>query len=182
MIPGRLRPAYPISGPVFEFQVTDRDGTVRVTLDGEETALMVHCQGNSRDPREGWCRTPDGRSHSFASSWVGSTLHLWLDGDLFVFEPVERTPVERTPGSARQPIPIGMDILAPMPGTVVQVLVEVGGRVEPGDRLFIMESMKMELVIDSPRGGVVKGISVTEGSQVDQGMRLLEFEEPTRDG
>jgi biotin carboxyl carrier protein len=45
-----------------------------------------------------------------------------------------------------------------------------------------MESMKMELVIDSPRGGVVKGISVTEGSQVDQGMRLLEFEEPTRDG
>jgi biotin carboxyl carrier protein len=75
-----------------------------------------------------------------------------------------------------------MDILAPMPGTVVQVLVEVGGRVEPGDRLFIMESMKMDLVIDSPRGGVVKGISVTEGSQVDQGMRLLEFEEPTRDG
>jgi 3-methylcrotonyl-CoA carboxylase alpha subunit len=77
---------------------------------------------------------------------------------------------------------MGGDVLAPMPGTVVQVLVEVGGRVEPGDRLFIMESMKMELAIDAPRGGVVKGISVAAGSLVDRGMRLLEFEEPTSDG
>lgn len=169
MTPGQLRLAYPTSGPAFGYQVIDQEGTVRVTLDDEETALTVHAQGAP----EGWCRTPDGRSHSFASGWVGSNLHLWLDGFLFIFEPVESTQ-----GSARPTHPIGADVLAPMPGTVVQVLVEVGARVEPGDRLFIMESMKMELVIDSPRGGVVKGISVAAGSLVDQGMRLLEFEEP----
>jgi biotin carboxyl carrier protein len=75
-----------------------------------------------------------------------------------------------------------MDVVAPMPGTVTQILVAVGDRVEPGGRLIIMESMKMELVIDAPRGGVVKRISVAEGGLVDRGMRLLEFEEPGPDG
>ena len=37
----------------------------------------------------------------------------------------------------------------------------------------------MELVIESPRSGVVQRVSVAEGSQVDDGMRLLEFEEET---
>ncbi|HEU0020107.1 MAG TPA: biotin/lipoyl-containing protein [Dehalococcoidia bacterium] len=149
------------------------NSTVRVTQDGRETALILHSQGT----QEGWCRTSDSRSHGFASSWVGSALHLWLDGNLYIFERVERTP-----GSTRQPLHIGGDVLAPMPGTVMQILVEVGSVVEPGDRLIIMESMKMELVIDAPRGGVVRGISVSPGSLVDKGMRLLVLEAPAQDG
>ena len=40
-----------------------------------------------------------------------------------------------------------------------------------------MESMKMELVIASPRSGVVKRVAVAEGDQVDRGMRLVELED-----
>jgi len=170
---GQLRQAYPSSGLVFGFQVEELDSTVQVTQDGGETTLILHSLGT----REGWCRTADLRSHGFASSWVGSALHLWLDGNLFIFERVESTP-----RSSRQPFHIGGDVLAPMPGRIIQILVEVGGIVEPGDRLIIMESMKMELVIDAPRGGVVKGISVAEGGLVEQGMRLLELEAPASDG
>ncbi|MDA1220195.1 MAG: hypothetical protein O2909_12270 [Chloroflexi bacterium] len=170
MIRGQLRQAHPTSDPSFSYQVDDRNGTFQVTLDGAETTLTIHSEGTG----EGWCRTADGSSHAFASRWVANALHLWLDGNLFIFERVETT--QRNP---RQPVNIGGDVLAPMPGIVVQVLVEMGGLVELGDRLIIMESMKMELVIDAPKAGVVKRIAVTEGSQVDKGMRLLELEEPT---
>ena len=167
---GQLRQAHPSSNPVFSYQVEDLDGAVQITLDGVETAIDIH----SVSTQEGWCRSSDGSSHAFASSWVANSLHLWLDGNLFIFERIENT--QRSP---REQINVGINVFAPMPGTVLQVLVEVGGLVEQGDRLIIMESMKMELLIDAPQAGVVKRISVTEGSQVDKGMRLLEFEEPT---
>ncbi len=167
---GQLRQAHPSSDPVFSYHVEDLDGTVQITLDGVETAIDIHSVSN----QAGWCRSSDGSSHAFASSWVANSLHLWLDGNLFIFEQIENT--QRSP---REQIHVGINVFAPMPGTVLQVLVEVGGFVEQGDRLIIMESMKMELLIDAPQAGVVKRISVTEGSQVDNGMRLLEFEEPT---
>ena len=67
--------------------------------------------------------------------------------------------------------------MAPMPGTVLQISVEPGDPVERGQTLVIMESMKMELEIASPRDGVVKRVSVMQGAQVDKGMRLLELED-----
>ena len=173
---GQLRPTHPSPGPVFSFQVEDLEATFQVTLDGIETALTVHSEGT----QEGWCRTSgrtsDESSHDFASRWIAGELHLWLDGNLFIFERVEST--QRSP---RETVHIGGDVLAPMPGTVMQVLVEVGGAVETGAHLIVMESMKMELIIDAPKAGVVKRISVTEGSQIDKGMRLLEFEDLTED-
>ena len=169
---GQLRLIYPSSGPVFSYQTEDLEDAFQILLDGIETALTIH----STSANEGWCRTFDGGSHAFASRWIGSELHLWLDGNLFIFERVEST--QRSP---RESLHIGGDVLAPMPGIVMQVLVEVGGTVDMGDHLIIMESMKMEMVIEAPRAGVVKRISVTEGSQVDKGMRLLEFEEAAQD-
>ena len=67
--------------------------------------------------------------------------------------------------------------MAPMPGTVEQILVRPGDIVERGQTLIIMESMKMELEIAAPRAGVVKRIAVIQGGQVEKGMRLLELDD-----
>lgn len=62
---------------------------------------------------------------------------------------------------------------APMPGKVVAVLVEVGDEVEKGAPLMILEAMKMEHTISSPRAGVIAQINYNIGGLVNDGAELL---------
>ena len=168
MSQGQLRLQSPVSDQVFDYQVETQGETVRVNLDGNEIELAVTTQ----DGQEGWCSTSDGRLHSFFWAWVGNSLELWVDGNTFIFERVERRrqAIRESSGG-------GSDILALMPGTVEQILVQPGDSVERGQTVIIMESMKMELTVVAHRNGVVKQIPVKGGDQVDKGMRLLELEE-----
>ncbi|MEM6964243.1 MAG: acetyl-CoA carboxylase biotin carboxyl carrier protein subunit [Bacteroidota bacterium] len=68
------------------------------------------------------------------------------------------------------------DIKAPMPGLVLDVAVEVGQEVKEGDRLLILEAMKMENVIKSVGEGQVKAIHIEEGKAVEKGQLLIEIE------
>ena len=65
---------------------------------------------------------------------------------------------------------------APMPGLVVAVPVEDGQEVKEGDVLLILESMKMQNELKSPRDGVVKGIQVSSGDSVEQRQKMLSVE------
>ena len=67
-------------------------------------------------------------------------------------------------------------IEAPMPGLILDIQVSVGQEVSEGDALLVLEAMKMENVILSPRDGVIKGIAVAEGAAVDKKDLLVEFE------
>ncbi|MDC1310939.1 ATP-grasp domain-containing protein [Burkholderiales bacterium] len=71
----------------------------------------------------------------------------------------------------------GNSLIAPLPGCVRQVLVRAGDVVEKDDALIIVEAMKMEHTILSPRSGVVGEIFYTEGDQVLEGAELLTLEE-----
>ena len=168
MTQGRLRQESPEADQVFDYRVETQNDTVRVNLDGSEIELAITAQGE----QEGWCRTPDGRMHSFVWAWVGNSLELWVDGNVFIFERVER----RRQGDRESSVG-GTDIVALIPGTVEQILVQPGDPVERGQTVIIMESMKMELSVAAHRDGVVKQIPVGLGDQVDKGMRLLELEE-----
>ncbi len=66
---------------------------------------------------------------------------------------------------------------APVPGTVVGVLVSAGDVVEPGDPLVLIEAMKMEHRIPAPARARVASVRVAEGDQVDTGDLLVELEE-----
>jgi biotin carboxyl carrier protein len=63
-------------------------------------------------------------------------------------------------------------IVAPMPGKVVRVLVAQGAQVEAGQGLFVVEAMKMQNEIRSPKAGVVEKLSVVEGQAVNVGETL----------
>ncbi|MCX8061095.1 MAG: biotin/lipoyl-binding protein [Anaerolineales bacterium] len=62
---------------------------------------------------------------------------------------------------------------APMPGLVVAVPVAEGQRVSKGDVLLILESMKMQNELKSPREGVVSRLRVNAGDSVEQSQTLL---------
>ncbi|WP_024771342.1 acetyl-CoA carboxylase biotin carboxyl carrier protein subunit [Aquimarina macrocephali] len=66
-------------------------------------------------------------------------------------------------------------IKAPMPGLLLDIQVEIGQEVKEDDPLLILEAMKMENIILSPRDGVIKSISATTGDAVDKGQLLIEF-------
>ena len=72
--------------------------------------------------------------------------------------------------------PSGGSLAAPMPGNVVQVLVEAGAQVEKGQPLMIIEAMKMEHTIAAPAAGTVKGVMFATGDQVKDGDQLFQFE------
>ena len=68
-------------------------------------------------------------------------------------------------------------LTAPMPGTVVKVLVEEGQEVEEGQLLLVLEAMKMEQPVSAPHAGVVHSIPFEEGSLVPGGAVLVEVHE-----
>ena len=59
-------------------------------------------------------------------------------------------------------------IKAPMPGLILDIHVKEGQEVKENDALLILEAMKMENVITSPRDGIIKIISVSKGDAVDK--------------
>ncbi len=67
-------------------------------------------------------------------------------------------------------------VKAPMPGLVLNILVEPGQVVQKGDALLILEAMKMENVLKAAGEGQVKAVKVQKGMAVDKGQLLLEME------
>ena len=65
-------------------------------------------------------------------------------------------------------------INAPMPGMVVDVLVKEGQRVDSGEPLVILESMKMQMQLRSPFNGQVCKVAVANKAQVEKGMLLIQ--------
>ena len=68
------------------------------------------------------------------------------------------------------------DVEAHITGTVWKIEVAVGDTVEEGDTVAILESMKMEMPVESPAKGTVKSIAVAEGQAVDEGATLMTLE------
>ena len=180
---GQMRETYPVEGEVYRYRLEDSEGDFTFELEGEvpeglPPAIAFNIE--SRGPGEGVLRPSTssgwaGRTRPFAWAWVGPELHLWLDGDLLVFQRAESTTGSgRRRGNAAAAEASG-DVFAPMPGAVLEVLVSEGDRVERNQTVVVMESMKMELLITAPRDGVVRRVSVEPGQQVERGMRLLEL-------
>jgi biotin carboxyl carrier protein len=69
-----------------------------------------------------------------------------------------------------------IEIRAPMPGKIVKVLISEGGEVHPNQGILVMEAMKMQNEIKSPKKGVVRKLGVSEGVAVNAGDLLASVE------
>jgi 3-methylcrotonyl-CoA carboxylase alpha subunit len=70
-------------------------------------------------------------------------------------------------------------VLAPMPGLVKAVFAQAGQAVQAGDRLAVLEAMKMEHALLAARDGIVAEVLVTDGAQVEAGAALVRLEPET---
>ncbi len=65
------------------------------------------------------------------------------------------------------------DIKAPMPGMVLQVMVESGQTIKKGDAIVVLEAMKMENILKSPADGIVKTVKVIKGDKVEKNQVMV---------
>ncbi len=85
----------------------------------------------------------------------------------------ERT---RSKRSRRAEADAGKEIVAPMPGNVVKILVAPGDEVKAGQGVIVVEAMKMENELRAPADAVVKSVDVSEGDAVAGNAVLVTFE------
>ena len=79
-------------------------------------------------------------------------------------------------GFATTEVSKSKDVLAPMPGLVLNVMVSAGDTVSAGTPLLILEAMKMENVLKAEGDGTVKSVTVAKGDAVDKRQLLIEVE------
>jgi len=100
----------------------------------------------------------------------GAHWHLFRDG-------THRVLALQSAQTAPEPDATIGSLAAPMPGKVLQVLVQAGAQVAKGTPLVILEAMKMEHTIAAPHDGCVAEIHFKAGEQVNEGAELLRMEQ-----
>ena len=115
------------------------------------------------------CLTIDGRDEMAIVNAQSHTIEVSWHGQRFVFD---------RPDAFADHGPAAGDgtLVAPMPGTVLDVHVTVGQQVGEGETLGAMEAMKMELALKAPFEGIVTEVNVAAGQQVALGATLIVVE------
>ena len=102
-------------------------------------------------------------------------LHAQVRGSVIFAEWIEKDPSQGAGASAAG----DQDLVAQFPGKVRKLMVGAGDQVKEGQKLLLVDAMKMEFSILAPYGGKVTQILVTEGQQLSPGDRFLEIEPET---
>ena len=159
-----------IDGRRLEIEFSrSNDGTVEAEIGGERYRLDVE----SVEPGVYWIRL-NGRSIEVSVTPNGDGYAVSMAGRNTEVEILDaRAELRRT---ARHAQAGKVELRAPMPGKVVRVLVSEGAEVEANQGLLVIEAMKMQNEIKSPKKGIVKKLGVTESGAVNSGDLLAVVE------
>ncbi len=154
----------------LERSADGREGAYVLHMGETQTEIQIHEDGEGA----GWIRIR-GKIHRFHSAVIDGNVQVWLDGRVHAFQPAE-SGARRAAIDASAAGPTGNAITAPMPGTILKIMVKAGDTFEAHQALVVMESMKMEMTLSAPRDGRVKEISCGAGELVEMGKVLLKME------
>ena len=109
-----------------------------------------------------------GQSYEIKREQTATGLHLSVAGVAFAIEvrdPRSLRSRQKAAGDEKAP----QRIVAPMPGRIVRVLVAENSEIEAEQGIVVVEAMKMQNEIKSPKKGIVRKISATAGAAVNPG-------------
>ena len=156
-----------VNGQTFDIEINE-DG--RILVNGEERAI------DFRELRQGelYSMLLDHRSFEAVVEERDDLYQVLMEGDMYEVKVTD----ERSRRLENAFMAFGdsgaeVSIRAPMPGLIARVPVVEGQVVSRGDTLVILESMKMENELKSPRSGTVHRVYVAMGDSVEQNKLLL---------
>jgi acetyl-CoA/propionyl-CoA carboxylase biotin carboxyl carrier protein len=114
----------------------------------------------------------DGVTRGYACVQDGPTLWISRDGQVWAVREQERLEAERHEAG----VPASGQVVSPMPGTVTRVEVAEGQQVTAGQKLVVVEAMKMEHVLVAPVDGTVSALKTSAGETVARDAVLLVVE------
>jgi biotin carboxyl carrier protein len=164
--------------------------TFKVEIGGKESVIQVERQGDRLQITHGGETTSvrlvqdDGTSFLFeqeladgsrrrvqaAGHVSGNERQLWVEGRIYSYR--------RVRGGATLPVEdFANSLSASIPALVSELLVQIGDKVATGEKLILLESMKMVIPIQAPCNGTVTAINCAAGDAVQPGTQLVEIEE-----
>ena len=158
-----------LHGEDTEIEVTRQGNHLRVTYDGQTAEVeLIHADGPDLFLEQ---ILPDGSRHRIRAAGhtgSGDERQIWVNGRYHTYQRV------RQRGQSS-----GLDegaLAASIPAVVAEILVNPGDTVAGGDRLILLESMKMVIPIQAPYDGTVTSINCTAGESVQAGVALIELQ------
>ena len=151
------------SGQTFEFDTLKRGDDLVISVDGRElTATVRHVDHNEA------VLDLNGRRITLKRHRSGQKRQLWVNGRTLSYERLQEQG-----GSAAEG---GGTLSAEIPAIVSQILVEIGQDVTSGEKLILLESMKMVIPLIAPADGTVTAVLCQEGDAVQPGVTLVEID------
>jgi len=152
-----------VGGKPYRLELEKSDAGWKCRLDGKE--IRVDAVVPSRDVLS---LLIDGQAFEVKREQTPHDLHLWVGSTRFGVELHDpRSLRARRSAAADEKGP--RKIVALMPGRVVRLLVAEQGEVEAGQGVIVVEAMKMQNEIKSPKKGIVKKVVAAAGAAVNAG-------------
>ena len=158
-----------IDGEEVELEVTRQGNNFRVIRDGQTTDLhLLHTNGRHFLLEQ---IADDGKRQRIraAGHADGDKRYMWVNGRSFSYQKIQH----------RKQTAVDDDnthLSASIPAVVADILVSEGDSVVDGDKLILLESMKMIIPIQAQFAGTVRSINCAIGEAVQPGVPLLEME------
>jgi biotin carboxyl carrier protein len=160
-----------LAGREQELDVEQQGDSLRIVFEGKETVVrLVNAEDAGfvleyDEPHGDYVRRRRLRAAGYAS---GDNRQLWVNGSLLQYRRVRRQDISA--------VGVGVGSLAAeIPSVVSEILVAPGDAVAPGDKLLLLESMKMILPIQAPYAGTVAAIHCVAGQAVQPGIPLVDI-------
>ena len=108
--------------------------------------------------------TSDGQTVDFT---VHVIINAYVDQPPYIVNPVQAAPAAAAP--AAKPAGAGEKVASPLPGVIIEISVKEGQQVKAGQKVAILEAMKMENEIPAPKDGTITDIHVHKGDTLQEG-------------
>jgi biotin carboxyl carrier protein len=152
-----------IDGKSFRLQLERSGASWKCRLDGREVSVDAVLAR-----RDVLSLLIEGKAYEIKRERTATDMHLWVGGTRYAVELRDpRSLRSRKPPADAEQGP--RKLIAAMPGKVVRVLLPERSGVEAGQGILVVEAMKMQNEIKSPKKGVVQKIVAREGTNVNPG-------------
>jgi biotin carboxyl carrier protein len=154
-----------------------REETIRVTLKGPglyevEMGGKVHRVDAFRHDYGTISLLVDTDSYSVQMDQGGTETKVHIRGSTYRLEILDERRLRMRRASGKFTVEGKQTLAAPMPGKVVKVLAKVGDELKEGQGVVVIEAMKMENEMKSPKDGKLVELHVVEGQAVEGGAKL----------